>query len=59
MKCVNLNFLRFKFKSVFGVLVALLVMFPVAAPKIYAPDGRLRPLPWEDHSVDSDLSPSS
>ena len=39
--------------------VRLLVMFPVAAPKIYAPDGRLRPLPWEDHSVDSDLSPSS
>ena len=30
--------------------VHLLGFFPVASPKIYAPDGTLRPLPWEDRA---------
>ncbi len=30
------------------VEVHLLAMFPSADPKIFSPDGTLRPLPWED-----------
>jgi mannose-6-phosphate isomerase-like protein (cupin superfamily) len=30
--------------------VHLLAIFPVASPKIYAPDGSERSLPWEDFS---------
>jgi quercetin dioxygenase-like cupin family protein len=30
--------------------VHLLGFFPVTSPKIYAPDGALRPLPWEDRA---------
>ena len=36
--------------------VHLLGFFPVASPKIYAPDGTLRPLPWEDRA-ESELPP--
>lgn len=28
--------------------VHLLAIFPTASPKIYAPDGSERPMPWED-----------
>jgi quercetin dioxygenase-like cupin family protein len=28
--------------------VHLIAFFPVASPKIFAPDGTLRPMPWED-----------
>ena len=31
--------------------VHLLAFFPVAEPKIYAPDGTLRPFPWEDRGA--------
>ena len=31
--------------------VHLLAFFPMADPKIYAPDGTLRPLPWEDRGA--------
>ncbi len=30
--------------------VHLLAFFPVAEPRIFAPDGHPRPLPWEDHT---------
>jgi quercetin dioxygenase-like cupin family protein len=32
--------------------VHLLAFFPTAAPTIYTPDGKLRPLPWEDLAAD-------
>lgn len=31
-----------------GHTIHLLALFPVAQPQIFAPDGRLRPLPWDD-----------
>ncbi len=31
--------------------VHLLAIFPSAVPKIFSPDGILRPLPWEDFEV--------
>ena len=31
--------------------VRLLAIFPVVQPKIIAPDGALRPLPWDDHQT--------
>jgi len=36
--------------------VHLLAIFPTGSPEIFAPDGALRPLPWEDFD-DSDAPP--
>lgn len=34
-----------------GEEVHMLAFFPVADPKIYEPDGTLRPMPWEDRGA--------